>query len=141
MSTALKRQLTKQIAALPYRKHGAGIEVLLITSRETRRWVIPKGWPMLHLADFKAARREAFEEAGIEGEMNHKSMGSYFYDKRKKSGRFQPVQVTVYAMEVTRLLDNWPEKKQRTRAWFPAQDAAELVQEEGLKAIIEAALV
>ena len=137
----MKKPREKQVAALPYRKHGAGIEVLLITSRETKRWVIPKGWPMLHLADFNAARQEAFEEAGIEGEMGHKSIGSYFYDKRKKAGRVQPVQVTVYAMEVTRLLDAWPEKKQRKRRWYAAHEAAELVAEEGLKAIIEAALV
>lgn len=136
-----KAKPQKQVAALPYRKHGAGIEVLLITSRETKRWVIPKGWRMAHLKDYSAAAREAFEEAGIEGEMSHKSIGSFFYDKRKKYGRSQSINVTVYAMEVNRLLDEWPEKNQRTRRWFAAAEAAELVQEEGLKAVIEAILV
>lgn len=137
----IKPKISKQIAALPYRKHGEAIEILLITSRETKRWVIPKGWPMLHLADYNAARREAFEEAGIEGKMSRKSMGSYFYGKRKKSGHVVPVQVIVYAMEVNRLLDKWPEKDERNRRWFAVGEAIELVQEAGLKAIIEAALI
>ena len=135
-----KRAVKKQIAALPYRKHGEGIEVLLITSRETRRWVIPKGWPMRNLADHNAAKQEAFEEAGIEGKMSKKSMGSYSYSKRMKSGRMQQVQVTVYAMEVSRLLDKWPEQNQRKRQWFALSDAVERVNEDGLKAIVEAAL-
>ena len=135
-----KRAAKKQIAALPYRKHGEGIEVLLITSRETRRWVIPKGWPMRNRADHNAAQREAFEEAGIEGKMSKKSMGSYSYNKRMKSGSLQVVQVTVYAMEVSRLLDNWPEQNQRNRRWFAVNEAVDLVQEDGLKAIVEAVL-
>jgi 8-oxo-dGTP pyrophosphatase MutT (NUDIX family) len=135
-----KQAAKKQIAALPYRKHGDGIEVLLITSRETRRWVIPKGWPMRNKADFNAAQQEAFEEAGIEGKMSKKSMGSYIYNKRKKSGRTQLIQVTVYAMEVSRLLDKWPEQGQRNRRWFAVNEAVELVQEDGLKAIVEAVL-
>ena len=133
-------QVSRQVAALPYRNHGEGVEILLITSRETKRWVIPKGWPMPHLADFNAARREAFEEAGIEGKMGRKSIGSYFYNKRKKSGRMVPVEVIVYAMEVTRLLDEWQEMNERSRTWFPAKEAAVLVKEDGLQAIIEAAL-
>ena len=135
-----KQAMKKQIAALPYRKHGEGIEVLLITSRETRRWVIPKGWPMRNLADRNAAKQEAFEEAGIEGKIGKKSMGSYIYNKRMKSGRMQQVQVTVYAMEVSRLLDKWPEQGQRERQWFVVNEAVELVQEDGLKAIVEAVL-
>ncbi len=95
---------------------------------------------MLHLSDFNAARREAFEEAGIEGKMGRQSIGSFVYDKRKKSGKVVTVEVTVYAMEVTRLLDEWPEKGQRKRRWFPVAEAAKLVQEIGLQAIIEAAL-
>ena len=131
---------TKQIAALPYRKHGEGIEVLLITSRETRRWVIPKGWPMRNLSDHNAAKQEAFEEAGIEGKIGKKSIGSFTYNKRMKSGRMQQVQVTVYAMEVSRLLDKCPEQNQRKRQWFALGDAVERVNEDGLKAIVEAAL-
>jgi 8-oxo-dGTP pyrophosphatase MutT (NUDIX family) len=135
-----KQAVKKQIAALPYRKHGQGIEVLLITSRETKRWVIPKGWPMRNLTDRNAAKQEAFEEAGIEGKMGKKSMGSFTYRKRMKSGRLQVVQVTVYAMEVSRLLDKWPEQNQRKRQWFAMKEAVERVNEEGLRAVIQAAL-
>jgi 8-oxo-dGTP pyrophosphatase MutT (NUDIX family) len=133
-----ERAQTRQIGAVPYRKVGGGFEVLLITSRETRRWVIPKGWPMPHLADYNAARQEALEEAGIEGKMGRKSIGSYYYVKRKKSGKLLPVTVVVYAMEVTLLLDEWPEKNERKRHWFAAKEAVGLVQEEGLRAVIEA---
>ena len=95
---------------------------------------------MRNKADRNAAKQEAFEEAGIEGKIGKKSMGSYIYNKRMKSGRMQQVQVTVYAMEVSRLLDKWPEQGQRERQWFVVNEAVDLVQEEGLKAIVEAVL-
>jgi 8-oxo-dGTP pyrophosphatase MutT (NUDIX family) len=129
-----------QVAALPYRKHGRGVDVLLITSRETKRWVIPKGWPMIGLEDHDAAAQEAFEEAGIRGHTNLKSIGTYVYQKRKKSGVTVEVEVTVYPMEVTKILRNWPEKSERRRKWFPSKHAATLVNEEGLQAVIEATL-
>ncbi|MEP6828306.1 MAG: NUDIX domain-containing protein, partial [Aestuariivirga sp.] len=65
----MKKARLKQIAALPYRKHGKGVDVLLITSRETKRWIIPKGWRMKGKKDWNAAAREAFEEAGVEGKV------------------------------------------------------------------------
>lgn len=130
----------KQIAALPYRKAKHGIEVLLITSRETKRWVIAKGWPMDGKLDHEAAAQEAFEEAGIKGHINEKSIGGYAYQKKKKSGVMLDCVVMVYPMEVVKLLRNWPEKSQRKRKWFKAHKAATLVKEEGLKAVILATL-
>ena len=129
----------KQIGALPYRKRGRAIEVLLITSRETKRWVIPKGWPMQGKQDWDAAAIEAFEEAGLDGEIGNKSIGTYHYVKRKKFGDID-CEVTVYPMEVTNLLRDWPEKQERRRKWFKARDAAKKVDEEGLRAIIQASL-
>ena len=136
-----KRKLQKQIAALPYRRDGKGIEVLLITSRETRRWVIPKGWPMRGKKDWHAAALEAFEEAGVEGKIGKKSIGRYVYDKRLASGKSAPTEVTVYPLSVNVILGQWPEKPERRRKWMNAAEAAEQVMEDGLKAIIQATLV
>ncbi len=136
--TALEHH--KQIAALPYRKAKHGIEILLITSRETKRWVIPKGWPMNGKQDHEAAAQEAFEEAGIKGHINEKSIGGYAYKKKKKSGAIVDCVVMIYPLEVSKLLRDWPEKGQRKRKWFKPKKAASLVNEEGLKAVIEATL-
>jgi len=125
----------QQIAALCWRKRKGAVEVLLVTSRETRRWVIPKGWPMEGLADFNAARREAFEEAGVEGRMRREPIGQYFYEKRGKK-EVLPVNVTVYALEVVKQLKSWPEAKQRERSWFSPHDAMLRVGEPGLKDIL-----
>jgi len=132
------KRLNKQIAVLPYRRSGKTLEVLLITSRETKRWVIPKGWPMKGKKDWNAAATEGFEEAGLKGEVGQKSIGIYHYVKRKKSGDLD-CEVTVYPFEITKMLEDWPEKGERRRKWFDAARAAELVEEEGLKAIIGAA--
>ncbi len=126
----------QQVAALPWRRKKDRIEFLLVTSRETRRWVIPKGWPMEHLADYNAARLEAFEEAGVKGHMKKTSIGIYRYDKRMKDGSLIPCLVHVHAMEVTSVEKRWPEKNQRERAWFAASDAVWHVDEPGLKDII-----
>ena len=135
----MKTPRYKQVAVLPYRKQGKGIDVLLITSRETKRWVIPKGWPMDGLKDWDAAATEAFEEAGIAGHVGKKSIGVYHYTKRKKSGDLD-VEVTVYPLEVTTELKSWPEKAERKRRWFSAQAAAVVVTDDGLDAIIMATL-
>jgi 8-oxo-dGTP pyrophosphatase MutT (NUDIX family) len=136
----LKKKIERQVAALPYRKHGKGVDVLLVTSRETKRWIIPKGWPMKGKKDWNAAAMEAFEEAGVEGRIGKKSLGSYSYDKRTKSGITMPCEVIVYPLDVVAILGDWPEKQERRRKWFPAEEAAKHVDEEGLKAIIEATL-
>jgi 8-oxo-dGTP pyrophosphatase MutT (NUDIX family) len=113
------------------------IEVLLITSRETRRWVIPKGWPIKGLKSPQTAAREAFEEAGVEGEVA-KKVGVYHYDKRLRSGRLQKVRVAVYPLKVATEAEAWPEAGQREKLWIAPQSAAELVQEPELAAILRA---
>ncbi len=122
----------EQVAALCWRKKKSGIEILLITSRETRRWVIPKGWPMEGLKNYNAARREAFEEAGVEGHVRRKPIGTYRYHKRG-GGSPTAIAVTVYSLEVKQQRRSWPEMKERKRAWFTALEAQHLVQEAELK--------
>jgi 8-oxo-dGTP pyrophosphatase MutT (NUDIX family) len=131
----MARSGAKQIAALCWRWKKGQPEILLITSRETKRWVIPKGWPMDHLVDFNAAKTEAYEEAGVLGRMTRKSVGTYTYDKIEVDGT-RRVSVTVYALEVGEILKKWPEKRERRREWFSVSDAAQRVDEEGLKKII-----
>jgi 8-oxo-dGTP pyrophosphatase MutT (NUDIX family) len=134
----MARKGTKQVAALPIRRGRLGLEVLLITSRETRRWVIPKGWPMPPMKDFNAAKREAYEEAGVTGRVNRRPIGSFRYGKILKTGETRPLSVTVYTLHVSETLRNWPERGQRKRKWFTPAEASKSVQEPGLQKLIRA---
>jgi 8-oxo-dGTP pyrophosphatase MutT (NUDIX family) len=126
-----------QVAALPYRLEADGrISVMLVTSRETRRWVIPKGWPMPGKRKREAAAQEAFEEAGITGKIAQKPVGSFTYFKRR-ADHFELVFVKVYPLRVKSELDHWPEKGERERVWFSPEKAATLVLEPGLAAILQ----
>ena len=127
----------EQIAALPYRRAG-GLKVLLITSRETRRWVIPKGWPMKGKTPSAAAAREAREEAGVTGRIEKTPLGDYGYDKRLKTGQSLPCRVAVFALKVTSQKRSWREKDERTLQWFDWEEAADAVDEPELAELIRA---
>jgi 8-oxo-dGTP pyrophosphatase MutT (NUDIX family) len=128
-----------QTAALPWRRAEDGaVEVLLITSRETGRWVIPKGWPMAGKSGAESAAQEAYEEAGVRGEVSPLAIGAFSYDKVAKSGAAKRLTVFVFPLEVRELLEDWPERGQRTREWFPTHDAALRVNEPELQALIAA---
>lgn len=124
-----------QYAALPWRFE-AQPEIMLLTSRETRRWVIPKGWPMKGRTPSAAAALEAQQEAGLLGRIDRKTLGSYHYRKRLKNGAALWCKVDVFPMRVTRQRKSWPEKSQRLTQWFPYPVAAEQVAEEELKELI-----
>jgi 8-oxo-dGTP pyrophosphatase MutT (NUDIX family) len=125
-----------QYAALPYRRRaGGGIEVLLITSRETRRWVIPKGWPMPGLTPHDSAKNEAVEESGVVGRIGERSIGFYHYTKLV-AGEGIPCRVEVFPLEVETQLVSWLEEGQRNVQWFEPHEAGEAVQEPELSAII-----
>lgn len=109
--------------------------MLLITSRDTGRWVIPKGNPMTGLASHEAAGREAFEEAGAIGDPCPTPIGSFRYLKRRAAGD-TTAQVTVYPMVVRETAEDWPEREQRRVRWFPVDQAADCVAEGGLKKLI-----
>lgn len=129
----------RQVGALPFRVTEEGrIEVALVTSRETRRWVIPKGWPIRKLAPFETAAREAYEEAGLAGAMAQEPYGAYSYEKRLKSRSFVSCNVDVFLMAVARAKKRWPERDERERRWFPAEEAAQLVDEPELSDLIAA---
>jgi 8-oxo-dGTP pyrophosphatase MutT (NUDIX family) len=126
-----------QYAALPYRVSAAfGTEVLLVTSRETKRWIIPKGWPKKHKEPWDSAAREATEEAGVVGKVGREPIGSYLYEKRLRSGNGVVCEVQVFPLKVKRQQKNWREKGQRACAWFSPAEAAKAVGEPVLGAII-----
>jgi len=127
-----------QYAALPYRVSEAGdLEILLVTSRETRRWIIPKGWPMKRRTPWRVAEREALEEAGVEGVIAKTHLGGYHYVKRGPNGEAWPCEVIVYPLEVRHELAWWREGEQRSRRWFAAPRATEAVEEPDLKLLID----
>lgn len=130
-------QFRLQVAALPWRKASEGVEVMLITSRETGRWVLPKGWPERGEAPCEAAAREAVEEAGLSGSISSASAGHYLYVKIDRSGGDDvPCEVYVYPLEVERVASKWKEQKVRERSWFSAEAAADMVEEPDLKTLI-----
>ena len=126
----------KQYAALPWREFGGRREVLLISSRDTGRWVIPKGWPIRGLSPPETAAREAYEEAGLGGQISKKPIGKFAYPKRLDDGKVQTCMVDVFALEQMIQHPSWPEQGQRTLQWFSVPDAANAVQEPELKEII-----
>jgi len=125
----------RQYAALPFRQ-GEVLEVLLVSSRETRRWILPKGWPMKGRKPHAAAAREALEEAGIVGKVSKESIGVYHYMKRMKNGANTLCSVTVFPLRVERQRKTWPEQHQRTTRWFGLEEAANLVSEKELQDVI-----
>jgi 8-oxo-dGTP pyrophosphatase MutT (NUDIX family) len=129
-----------QYAALPYRFSATGdLEILLVTSRTTRRWVIPKGWPMKGVEPAKVAAREAFEEAGVRGKVAAEPMGTYLYRKRDDDHKSPAAicRVRVFALQVKRQLDKWPEQHQREACWLTATTAAARIDDAGMRIIIE----
>src|SRR5690348_5344484 len=133
MSTA--RRL--QYGALPYRvSSGSRPEIMLVTSRETRRWIIPKGWPKKGKLPHHSAAHEAFEEAGVVGAVAKRSIGSFSYEKRLKNGSAVVCKVRVFPLQVRRQNKQWPEKQERVVKWLSASQAAERVKEPMLGEII-----
>lgn len=127
-----------QVAALCWRLRKGLVEVLLITSRETRRWVIPKGWPMNGLTAAEAAAREAWEEAGVRGQVQLLPLGDYLYDKITESAHAKRCNVAVFALQVDVIKTRFPEAAVRRRKWHSARDAAGLVAEPDLSALLTA---
>jgi len=124
-----------QCGALPYRLN-PDLEILLVTSRDTGRWVIPKGWTMKSKTRREAAEQEAIEEAGVEGKTPKTPLGVYDYVKVLRLGDSQLCKVTVFALHVTLQRETWREQALRSTRWFAWEAAAALVQEPGLKRII-----
>lgn len=133
---AKKGETIRQVAAVPFRlNERQELEVMLVTSRETRRFIVPKGWPMKGKSGRKAATIEAEQEAGVAGKALQKPAGTYCYWKRL-ANRFVRVKVVVYLLEVTEELASWRERSARQRAWLSPSEAALLIDEPELSTLV-----
>jgi 8-oxo-dGTP pyrophosphatase MutT (NUDIX family) len=130
-----KRTTGTQFAALPYRITDDGLEILVITSRRTRRWIVPKGWPMEDMGPAQSAAREAWEEAGVSGEIQTTPLGHYHYVKEMRKVSL-PCRVDVFALRVTRQHRQFAEKDARELKWVSPLEAAAMVDEPGLRRLI-----
>jgi len=128
--------LNIQCAALPWRRQDGVLEFLLITTRSTRRWIIPKGWPEAGLSPAEAAAREALEEAGVIGEIAARPIGAFQYIKVRRNGERLALQVRVYPLEVMRQRRVFAEKHLRETRWCTLDEALTHVSEPGLKRLL-----
>lgn len=133
-----RRPARMQYAALCYRmrKKDTVLEILMITSRDTGRWVIPKGWPMQGKRAHEVAEREAFEEAGVHGKVRKTPIGSYSYQKGLDHDFKVSCKVQVHALAVSDFARRFPEKGQRQIEWVDHTEAAKMVHEPELRDLI-----
>jgi 8-oxo-dGTP pyrophosphatase MutT (NUDIX family) len=125
-----------QYAALPWRKAGDALEILLITTLNTHRWIVPKGWPLEGKSPYASAAQEAMEEAGISGEIAETALGSFSYLKLRKNGETMTCKVDVFPMEVAHQRRSWAEKSVRQLRWCSVDEAMARVTEPGLRRLI-----
>lgn len=133
---AHKSDLRTQFAALCYRMVKDKPEILLVTSRRTKRWIIPKGWPMDGVTPSECARIEAWEEAGVRGKVSDRCLGLYSYFKTMGPERGLPCVAMVYPLRVKAVVGKYPEAGQRKRKWLRPKKAADLIAEPELAQII-----
>jgi 8-oxo-dGTP pyrophosphatase MutT (NUDIX family) len=127
----------QQFGVLAYQFQANGeLRLLLITSRDTRRWIVPRGNAITGMLPHESAAQEAWEEAGVTGHIGSDEIGAYPYEKRLGDATFVPAIVHLYPMQVTQQQADWPERGQRETRWFTREEAAATVDEPGLKSII-----
>jgi len=131
-----KHDVRTQFGALCYRLRDDKAQILLVTSRGTGRWIIPKGWPMDGETPAGAAATEAYEEAGVEGKPSDVCLGIYSYTKNIPKGDNLPIVVAVFPFKVKRVLKDFPEAGQRKRKWFSLKKAAAIISEPELAPLI-----
>lgn len=122
----------EQSAVIPYRLRDGEIEILLITTRKTKRWIIPKGIVEPNMTPHASAAQEALEEAGIIGEVFSEVVGSYTYQKFGGTCR-----VKIFLLRVDMLQPCWLEDRDRDRQWFSLSQAIEQIQEVEIRQILQ----
>ncbi|MEO1536568.1 MAG: NUDIX hydrolase [Pseudomonadota bacterium] len=130
-----KRAVRTQFGAICWRTQADKVQFLLITSRQRRRWIIPKGWPVNNATPVDAAATEAWEEAGVKGKAAPVCLGIYSYNKYLGKGETLPCVVAVFPIRVKKVTSSYPEADQRTRKWVSRKKAAKLVEEPELAAM------
>ncbi|MCC0020734.1 MAG: NUDIX hydrolase [Nitratireductor sp.] len=137
LSLLFRRPRRLQVAALCYRKGSSGPEVLLVTTRDTRRWIIPKGWPMTRRSARKTAEIEAYEEAGIVGKAAREPIGKFHSHKGMGEGLKLPTEVLVFPVKVKSVKRKYPERDERDLIWLPLESAIRQTNEDGLRALLQ----
>ena len=137
LTGARKSEVRSQFAALCYRGHGKKVQVLLITSRGTKRWIVPKGWPMDGRTPAESAAQEAWEEAGVRGRPDGRCLGIYSFNKETEDQGILSCLAMVFAVKVDSLADAFPESGQRKRKWMSRAKAASLIEEPELARILK----
>jgi len=132
-----KRDVRTQFGALCWRQRDDEVQVLLVTSKRSHRWILPKGWPMHDVTPAQAALTEAWEEAGVVGNVKTICLGIFSYQKELSDDSNLPCVVAVFPVKVKALEKSWPEKEQRQRKWYSLKQAADLVDEPELSAILK----
>ncbi len=125
----------RQFGAMPWRRTPEGLAFLLVTSRRTGRWIFPKGGRIALLSGASCAAQEAYEEAGVEGTVADRPLGSY-RSAKLRAGEDTTIEVEIYPLEVEVVLDDWPERGQRRRRWAGTEEACILLSEPGLVALV-----
>ena len=136
LKTNFGQKVYNQIGALCYKTVDNKTQVLLITSRKSKRWIIPKGWKIDKLSNRKSAALEAWEEGGVQGKVSNRSIGTYDYRKKNDLGDFFTCRVKVYGLRVKSLKRKFPEQGQRQLQWVDTNKAIEYVFEPELKKLI-----
>lgn len=133
---AKKGEVRTQFAALCYRVKKGKLQILLITSRGSKRWIVPKGWPMDGKTPAASAAVEAWEEAGVIGKKEDRCLGVYSYAKRADEPADLPCLAMLYPVRVKSLAKIYPEHKERRRRWMSRKQAAAKVAEPELARLI-----
>jgi uncharacterized protein len=118
------------------KKRDASIRIMLVTSRQTRRWIIPKGNVDDGMTPHAAAAQEAEEEAGVRGKVSRNALGSFTYDKRIVGSICVTATIDVFPLAVREVMDEWKESKWRRRRWFTLDEVADAIEEQELHEII-----
>ena len=126
----------KQIGALCFKIEEKKLKILLVKSRRSKRWVIPKGWKLATMNSRMSVAVEAWEEAGVQGKVSKRPVGFYHYRKSDKNASFFSCEVKVYSLNVLKLKKKFPEMSERKSKWFSCKDASMMVDEPELKKII-----
>ena len=127
----MKQAPVHQSCVVPYREGKNGVEFALITSRNIRRWIVPKGTVEPNMTAYASAAKEALEEAGLLGEPGNTALGEYFYTKFARVHR-----VEIFPLLVTRALDDWDEKHFRHREWVDGKEAISRISEYAVQSAI-----
>jgi predicted NUDIX family NTP pyrophosphohydrolase len=125
----------RQFAALPFRVNDTDVEIMLITTRQKRRWSVPKGSRIKKKKPHRVAEVEAFEEAGLAGAASKRALGSFRHRKQRGKRKLN-LDVHLFPMKVRKQLKSWPEKGERDAIWLPAQEAARLAHKRQLGRLI-----